>query len=78
MSMGTSSAGDEQTTELGVLTEEIVETMSAQERDGTVQVSIPKAGARALGIEKGDTVLITGESGGRSLTVQKPTAAQFR
>ena len=69
MSMGTRNSGAD-----GELTEDVIETMSVQERGGTLQISIPKSSAKDLALEKGDTALVSGESGGRSLTVRKASA----
>lgn len=60
----------------GELTDDIVTTAIAQGRGGSVQVSIPKAGAEDLGIEEGDSVLITGQQGDSSLELQ-PSGTVF-
>jgi predicted molibdopterin-dependent oxidoreductase YjgC len=51
----------------GELTDDVVASVTVQERGGTVQVSVPKQGAQDLGIQKGDQVLFTGAEGDRSL-----------
>ncbi|WP_134671723.1 AbrB/MazE/SpoVT family DNA-binding domain-containing protein [Halorussus marinus] len=52
------------------LSENVMESMSVQENDGTYHVSIPKDAAQSLGLEKGTQVLITGEQGARSLRLR--------
>ena len=54
----------------GELTDDVVASVTVQERGGTVHVSIPKQGALDLGLEKGDNVLFTGEQGDRSLQLK--------
>ena len=48
------------------------DTRTAQERDSTIQVTIPKDLADELGIEGGDEVLWTGEAGEDSAEVHSP------
>lgn len=61
---------DRVSTGRGVLSENVVETRTAQDKDGTIQVSLPKDSARDLGIQKGDTLIVKGESGDRALRVE--------
>lgn len=57
--------------ESGELSEDIVASCKVQERGGSYQVSIPKAGARELGIDKGENVLFTGSEGEDKLRLRK-------
>ena len=67
--MATNSQGTGAT---GSLSEDVVESVRVQERDGSYHVTIPKESARDLDISKGDSVIFTGEEGDRSLSLQQP------
>jgi len=56
----------------GVLSETVVESISVQERHGSLHVTIPKQSARDLGIQKGDNVIFAGEEGNSQLVLQLP------
>lgn len=45
-------------------------SMNVQGDDGTYRVSIPKAAAQGLGLEKGTRVSITGGEGSRCLWIR--------
>ncbi|WP_226023214.1 AbrB/MazE/SpoVT family DNA-binding domain-containing protein [Halomicrobium salinisoli] len=51
------------------LSDDVVESVTAQEQGGSIMISIPADQVRDLGISKGDSVLIVGEEGDRSLRV---------
>ncbi|WP_226010528.1 AbrB/MazE/SpoVT family DNA-binding domain-containing protein [Halomicrobium salinisoli] len=53
----------------GVLSEDIVESVTVQDQGGSYMVSIPKQSARDLGITKGDSLLFVGEAGDAVLEV---------
>lgn len=61
-------SGEEQASD-GVLSENVVESISVREQSDSYVVSFPKNCARDLGIEKGDHVLFLGERGDDSLEV---------
>lgn len=78
MSADNGTSGENRTVDAdNRLSENVVASMSVQERDGTLQISLPKEGATALGIEKGDDVLVGGTAGDRALTVKKPCGSVF-
>jgi len=61
-------SSEEQTAD-GVLSENVVESISVREQSGSYVVSFPKDCADDLGIEKGDYVLFLGERGDDSLEI---------
>ena len=77
MSTENNSAGDSLPDNAsGQLSENVMESVSVQERGGTLSISVPKAAGKDLGLEKGDSVLVTGREGDRTLNV-KPSDAIF-
>jgi bifunctional DNA-binding transcriptional regulator/antitoxin component of YhaV-PrlF toxin-antitoxin module len=54
----------------------IVETVTAQNRNGSIQITIPKAAVDRFGIEKGDGLLVTAGKSAEELTV-RPSATLF-
>lgn len=63
-----------QTRPRGHLDDDVAEIMSAQERNGSITVTIPKHAAKSLGIEGGDGVLVAGAEGEQSLDI-KPASS---
>jgi hypothetical protein len=51
----------------GRLDSDVAEINSAQDRNGSITVTIPKDAVRDLGIDAGDGILITGSEGDRAL-----------
>jgi len=58
----------------GRLNSDVAEINSAQDRNGSITVTIPADAARELGISAGDGVLITGSEDDSTLELQ-PTAS---
>jgi len=57
----------------GRLDDKIAEINSAQDRNGSITVTIPADAVRDLGISAGDGLLITGSEGDSTLEIE-PTA----
>jgi hypothetical protein len=72
--MATDQGGQDSSESGPVLTDDVVESHSVQERDGSYHVTIPKDSARDLGISKGDNVLFTGQAGEDCLQIRSPSS----
>lgn len=55
----------------GALEEQVVATITVQEGDSCLSITLPKDGADGLGIDAGDTLLITGDPGEQKLALRK-------
>lgn len=53
------------------LSDPVFTTVSVQNGDGCLRITLPKDGAEALDIDAGDTLLVTGEEGGTCLKIRK-------